>query len=162
VSNATWPADWTERKAGVDCLLCAEIGDQSDSDHGIFVAELASTAVRLARRSRLPGYCIVSWRHGHVAEPTELDPQAAGAYWADVLAVSRAIQNEFNPVKMNLLTLGNWVPHLHTHVVPRYHGDPSPGGPITWADMFNDEPDDAQVEHARATRLRTLLAIGPS
>ncbi len=157
MSTAGWPDDWADRKAGADCPICAEIGGEADSDHGIFVTALPSSEVRLARRSRLPGYCIVSWRHGHVAEPTELDPPAASAYWADVLAVCRAIETAFQPVKMNLLTLGNWVPHLHTHVVPRYPDDPAPGGPIPWAEMFDDGADESHVEHERAARIRSVL-----
>jgi diadenosine tetraphosphate (Ap4A) HIT family hydrolase len=107
-----------------------------------------------------PGYCVVIWRHGHVAEPTDVDADAAGQYWADVLAVSRAIESEFGPAKINLFTLGNWVPHLHTHVVPRYADDPAPGGPITWADMFTDEPTAPEVLRRQAASLRVLLDSG--
>ena len=57
--------------------------------------------VRLGRRSRLPGYCIVVWRHGHVVEPSDLDPLQAGRYWAEVLAAGRAVQARFKPVKLN-------------------------------------------------------------
>ena len=31
---------------------------------------------------------------------------------------------------MNYLTLGNALPHLHTHLVPRQADDPVPGGPL--------------------------------
>jgi diadenosine tetraphosphate (Ap4A) HIT family hydrolase len=157
VTDGGWPDDWNERKAGVDCPLCAALGSNSDDDHAVFVTELVSSEVRLERRSRLPGYCVVIWRHGHVAEPTELDADHASQYWADVLAVCRAVEREFHPVKMNLLTLGNWVPHLHTHVVPRYPNDPAPGGPITWADIFNPEPTPPEVLHQQAATLRALL-----
>jgi diadenosine tetraphosphate (Ap4A) HIT family hydrolase len=137
--------------------MCAQLGHDGDDDHAVFVAELGSSEVRLERRSRLPGYCIVIWRHGHAAEPTELDPKAAEQYWSDVLAVCRAVESEFHPLKMNLLTLGNWVPHLHTHVVPRYPNDPAPGGPITWADIFDDEPIPADVLREQVARIRVLL-----
>src|SRR5215831_5369128 len=115
MAEAGWPGDWTDRMAGRGCPLCAALG-KGDNDFSVqvFTGEVAE--VRLERRSRLPGYCIVVWRHGHVAEPIELDAGAAGGYWLDVLAVARAIDAEFQPVKLNLLTLGNWVPHLHTHV----------------------------------------------
>jgi diadenosine tetraphosphate (Ap4A) HIT family hydrolase len=93
-----------------------------------------------------------------VAEPTELGSDEAGRYWADVLAVSRAIEEEFRPLKMNLLTLGNWVPHLHTHVLPRYLDDPAPGGPITWADIFQDQPIPPQTLRDYAIRLKGALA----
>lgn len=157
MSDGGWPADWNERKAGFDCPLCNALGSDTDEDHAVLVAELRSSEVRLERRSRVPGYCVVIWRHGHVAEPTDLEPGTAGEYWADVLSVSRAIESEFRPVKMNLLTLGNWVPHLHTHVVPRYPSDPAPGGPITWADMFNQEPTNPDVLRDQAARLRARL-----
>ena len=118
-----WPEDWEQRKAGQDCPLCASLG-LGDNEHTLAVAELPFSEVRLERRSLLPGYCIVVWKFGHVAEPTELDDDGATGYWRDVLAVERAIQTRFKPMKINLLTLGNWVPHLHTHVVPRYQDDP--------------------------------------
>jgi diadenosine tetraphosphate (Ap4A) HIT family hydrolase len=157
VNDGQWPLDWERRKAGVDCPMCAALGRDEKTDHAVFVAELSVTEVRLERRSRLAGYCVVIWRHGHVAEPSDLDVSAASEYWADVLRVSRAIQAEFDPLKMNLLTLGNWVPHLHTHVVPRYQDDPAPGGPITWAEMFNDEPLSHDVLGDQAARLRARI-----
>jgi len=49
--------------------------------------------------------------------------RGTAGYWLDVTAVARAVDAEFHPVKLNLMTLGNWVPHLHTHVVPRTKGD---------------------------------------
>jgi diadenosine tetraphosphate (Ap4A) HIT family hydrolase len=33
---------------------------------------------------------------------------------------------------MNYQLLGNLVPHLHVHVVPRYLDDPAPGKPMPW------------------------------
>jgi diadenosine tetraphosphate (Ap4A) HIT family hydrolase len=162
VDEARWPDDWDDRKAGVGCELCASLGSDADDDHAPLVAVLTATEVRLERRSRLPGYCVVIWRHGHVAEPSELSADDADAYWADVVTVSRAIELEFEPVKMNLLTLGNWVPHLHTHVLPRYSDDPAPGGPITWADVFDDEPTPPATLHEHRHRLAARLATGTS
>ena len=31
---------------------------------------------------------------------------------------------------MNFQILGNLVPHLHAHLVPRSYGDPAPGRPL--------------------------------
>ena len=152
----TWPDDWERRKAGDGCVLCASIG-LGDNDHSIAVTDLPYTEVRLERRSRLPGYCIVAWRHGHVAEPTELVVEGANGYWQDVLAVARVLDAQFRPVKMNLMTLGNSVPHLHTHVVPRYLDDPAPAGPLIWETMFFDEPVDPQVLEAQARAIRAAL-----
>jgi diadenosine tetraphosphate (Ap4A) HIT family hydrolase len=137
--------------------MCASIG-RGDNDHTVSVAELPYSEVGLERRSRLPGYCVVVWKHGHVAEPTQLDPEEAAGYWRDVMAVGRAIEVQFRPMKLNFLTLGNWVPHLHTHVVPRYADDPAPGGPIAWDAMFSEQPVDSEILHTMAGRLRTELS----
>lgn len=77
----------------------------------------------------------VGSRLGHVAEPTQLGPEAAGAYWNEVLAAGRVVIAAFKPVKVNYFMLGNTVPHLHTHVVPRYAADAAPGGSpgIRWS-----------------------------
>ncbi|HEY6786980.1 MAG TPA: hypothetical protein VI365_06680 [Trebonia sp.] len=77
----------------------------------VFTGEVAE--VYLERRSHLPGYCIVAWRHGHVAEPADLDPGQPGQpgqYWAKVVAAGRAVRALSGPVKMNYMTLGNTVP----------------------------------------------------
>ena len=105
--------------AGRGCPLCAALA-RGDNDYvvSVFTGEFAE--VNLERRTRLPGYCIVVWRHGHVAEPTDLDPGQACGYWQEVLAVGRAVRTQFDPVKVNYLTLGNTVPHLQ------------PSGAVTW------------------------------
>ena len=151
-----WPADWEARMAGKDCPLCNSIG-RGDNDFSVHVCDGTFCEVRLERRSRLPGYCLVVWRGGHVAEPTDLEPEAAAGYWQDVLDVGRAVRRRFNPIKLNYLTLGNTVPHLHTHVLPRYLNDPAPGGPIPWEAIFSAYPlPDADLQQ-QAADLRRLL-----
>lgn len=44
---------------------------------------------------------------------------------AHVLAVGRTLDSLLGPAKLNYETLGNSVPHLHTHVVPRGPDDPT-------------------------------------
>ena len=50
------------------------------------------------------------------------------------------------PVKLNYNLLGNSMPHLHTHVLPRYADDPRPGWPFPFP------------EHDRLRSTRTLYA----
>ena len=40
------------------------------------------------------------------------------------------LQRHYRPLKMNYEVLGNALPHLHTHLVPRYLDDPAPGRPF--------------------------------
>jgi diadenosine tetraphosphate (Ap4A) HIT family hydrolase len=90
---------------------------------------------------------IVVWRGRHVAEPTELSDAEAAAYGREVLGVGRALETAFAPVKLNYDVLGNWVPHLHTHLVPRYADDPRPGWPFPFP-----EPDPGPMPEERLMR----------
>ena len=69
------------------------------------------------------------WRGRHVADPTELTNDEASAYFTDVVRVARALERHYTPLKVNLAMLGNELPHLHTHLVPRYADDGAPGRP---------------------------------
>jgi hypothetical protein len=57
-----------QARTGLPDVPHARAKDTAD-DHAVFVGGLATSEVRLERRSRLPGYCIVIRRRGHVAEP---------------------------------------------------------------------------------------------
>ena len=61
------------------------------------------------------------------------------------------------PVKMNYNLLGNSLPHLHTHVVPRYADDPKPGWPFPFPEVDpRDLPEDELRRDVDA--LRAALA----
>ncbi len=101
------------------------------------------------------GYCIVIWRGSHVAEPTELNDADAGLYWGDVLRVARAIELQYTPAKLNLMMLGNSIPHLHTHIVPRYVDDQNPGRPPRMDPPEKQLPIEEVRRDAATLRTRT-------
>lgn len=75
-----------------------------------------------------PGYCRVIVAR-HVRETTDLDPGERERLAAVVFAVEEAVRETMRPDKMNVASLGNVVPHVHWHVVPRFRDDahfPSP------------------------------------
>jgi diadenosine tetraphosphate (Ap4A) HIT family hydrolase len=153
MSTVGWPEDWDARVTGATCVMCDALG-AGDTDYWIHVADLADTQVYLDRGSQIVGYCVAVWGRGHAAEPTELDAEAAVRYWREVLAVGRAVIGAFAPLKVNYFTLGNTVPHLHTHVVPRYPDDPAPGGPLTWDQVVGDPVFTEEALQAQASALR--------
>ena len=57
----------------------------------------------------------------------------------------------FEPCHLNYDLLGNGVPHVHTHIVPRYVDDPCPNMPLKPWDP-RPVPDHELAE--QATRLR--------
>ena len=155
-----WPTDWSERMRGKGCPMCAE--GRPDDVHGN--ARIATGQVSDAFLVRNDvgqrGYCVVIWRGRHVADPTELTADEAGQYFAEVLRVGRAVEEQFRPVKMNFEILGNSLPHLHTHVVPRYLDDGEPGHPAHFMRIdLKDAPKVPDDEYARdVAELRALLA----
>lgn len=85
-----------------------------------------------AEGAAFPGFCRVIWRT-HVAEMTMLSTADASHLFAVVLAVERVLRAELRPDKINLASLGNVVPHLHWHVIPRWSDDSHFPRPI-WAE----------------------------
>ena len=92
-----------------------------------------------------------------MAEPTELSTDEATRYWIELLEVGRALEHHLEPVKLNYDLLGNSVPHLHTHVLPRYADDPRPGWPFPFPE---EDPPPHPEEHlcADVEALRAVLA----
>jgi diadenosine tetraphosphate (Ap4A) HIT family hydrolase len=128
-----WPESFYALKRGEGCPMC-EQGRPEETEHGarFFAGEVSDAYLQRADIQR--GYSVVIWRGRHVAEPTELSAEEATAYWLETLRVGHAIENVLEPVKLNYDLLGNSLPHLHTHVVPRYADDPRPGWPFPFPD----------------------------
>ncbi len=156
--RAQWPTNWYELIRGVGCEMCES--PRSDSDeYGIRIMATANTDAILQRANIQRGYTLVIWRGRHVTEPTELTDEEASTYWLDVLTVARALIRHFGPLKMNYETLGNSLPHLHTHLVPRYVEDPAPGRPFPLLPMNGSEPQvTAKQLWQDANALRRLLS----
>jgi diadenosine tetraphosphate (Ap4A) HIT family hydrolase len=124
-----WPGNWDELVRGIGCAMCQEGRPESNS-FGVRIFQGRYSDAYLQRADVQRGYTVVTWRGPHVCEPTELPEAEAAGYWAEVLTVARALIARYQPLKMNYETLGNSLPHLHTHLVPRFTEDPRPGQPF--------------------------------
>jgi diadenosine tetraphosphate (Ap4A) HIT family hydrolase len=97
----------------------------------------------------------------HATRLDQLPPDAATAFMSDLLRVQRAIVEVLKPDHVNLELLGNVIPHLHWHIVPRYKTDPRWGSPI-WMTDERAMPRVLLSEVARASligSLRSALAV---
>lgn len=136
--------------------MCAQ-GRPDETEYGtrIFAGEVCDAILQRAGVQR--GYTVVIWRGRHVAEPTELTPEESAAYWRELVEVGRALERHLKPVKMNYETLGNSMPHLHTHVMPRYSDDPRPGWPFPYPEEL--PPPFEEIAFRRDVEaLRALLS----
>ena len=139
--------------------MCSDL-DSDEKPGGVRILNGEWCDGYLGRWPVRAGYCYVIWKGRHVAEPTELSSHESAGFWREVTAVASAIERHRRPVKMNWLSLGNWVPHLHVHLVPRYADDPCAGGPLE-QDAFNNDrhaPLDDATLRAEAQVLRDLIA----
>jgi diadenosine tetraphosphate (Ap4A) HIT family hydrolase len=151
-----WPANWADLFRGIGCAMCEQGRPESDA-YGVRIHEGRYSDAYLQRADVQRGYTIIIWRGRHVSEPTELSEAEAAGYWAEVLKVARALIGMYRPLKMNYETLGNSLPHLHTHLIPRFADDPRPGQPFP----LSADPERGQIPETRllaeAAELRYLL-----
>ena len=126
---------------------------EEENDFGVRVLAGRWADGYLGRYPVRTGYAYVVWKGRHVSEPTELSNEEAAGFWSEVTRVAQAVDERYRPAKMNWLSLGNGLPHLHVHLVPRPYDDARAGGPLE-ADAF----DRAQTPALDDTTLRAEAA----
>lgn len=74
--------------------------------------------------ARYPGFCRVILNR-HVKEMIDLPSSERLRLMETVFTVEAVVREVVRPDKINLASLGNVVPHLHWHVIPRWTDDVS-------------------------------------
>lgn len=100
-----------------------------------------------AEGEAFPGFCRVIWKR-HVAEMSDLSAGDRRHLMNLVLAVEEALRTLLQPDKINLASLGNVVPHLHWHVIPRWRDDSHFPAPV-WATAQRAVPARRGPDNAR-------------
>ena len=104
-----------------------------------------------------PGFCRVVLER-HVKEMTDLVPAERARLMNAVFATEAALRDLVVPRKINLASLGNAVPHLHWHVIPRHADDRHFPRPV-WAEAARPHaarraaPDRGSLARALRERL---------
>jgi diadenosine tetraphosphate (Ap4A) HIT family hydrolase len=138
-----------------DCELCTGPGGD------LLWEDASCRVVRVtdAVAESFPGFCRVVWNR-HVAEMSELPPADARHLMEVVFATERALRRMMRPDKINLASLGNVVPHLHWHVIPRWRDDSHFPAPIWGAAQRNPgmrpPPEAAMLRSSLETELSPL------
>jgi len=137
--------------SAVDCGAC-QGGWPARAQH---VADLGLSVAYLHEDEFFSGWTILVLKR-HATEPYELAGDERARLIDEVTAVARALSTVFNAVKMNYALLGNQVPHIHWHVVPRLAGDPAPREPVWTVPHAPATLDDAE-RRAVIARIRAAL-----
>jgi len=98
----------------------------------------------------------------HVKEMSGLNAAEQAALMRVVFAAEAALVEVMQPDKINLASLGNVVPHLHWHVIPRFRDDPHFPNPV-WGARLRGTPHAAPADLAAqlTTALSRRLAPAP-
>ena len=134
-----------------NCVLCK---DELKPDEGQPIWRGDDCRVMMVNDPDLPGFCRVIWRR-HVCEMTDLTHGERDHLMALVFAVEEAIRHVMHPDKVNIAALGNIVPHIHWHVIPRFKDDAFfPGA--AWSKKSQETP--AATLEARRKKAQELPA----
>lgn len=115
------------------CPMCRKWEEDAD----LRIAELDYCYVVLNRDQFFTGYCFVLAK-AHVTELFHLNVEIRQGIIEEVNRVAAALARVFNPTKINYELLGNMVPHMHWHLVPRFNNDPLWPKPI-WSEPHVDK-----------------------
>jgi len=113
----------------MSCELCEQNSHEQDGSDVIYRNQ--QLRVVLVDDANYPGFCRVIWQQ-HVAEMTDLPIVDRSTLMRTVCQIEAALREVLQPHKINLAALGNMVPHMHWHVIPRFTDDAHFPHPI-WA-----------------------------
>ena len=134
-----------------NCVLCK---DELKPEEGQLIWRGDDCRIILVNDPELPGFCRVIWNQ-HVAEMTDFTYGEREHLMTLVFAVEEAVRDVMHPDKMNVAALGNMIPHIHWHVIPRYKDDAFfPGS--AWSNKINKTS--APALEARMQKAKDLPA----
>ena len=134
------------------CPMCGRW--HADSD--LRILELAHSYVILNRDQFFPGYTLL-FTKVHVSELFHLERDVRTGLMEEVNQVAEALYDVFRPTKINYELLGNMVPHMHWHLVPRFTTDPLWPRPI-WAEPHADTVLTPEEYRQRIELIRKALS----
>ncbi len=124
------------------------------ADH--FIADLGLSQAYLHEDQFFPGWTVVVFRR-HATELFHLAPTERIQLMEEVTLVAKTLAQVFGARKINYELLGNQLPHIHWHLIPRLATDPDPLEPV-W--RVHHEPVRPTADELRAgsERIKAGLA----
>ena len=95
------------------CPLCTPVNENDIKSNKLF---------RVILVDEIPGFVRIILNK-HIAEFSDLSMDEYFEVMKEVYRIETIIRETINPDKINVASLGNYVPHLHIHIIPRYKDD---------------------------------------
>jgi diadenosine tetraphosphate (Ap4A) HIT family hydrolase len=137
-------------------------------DNPDFLADLDETIAVLGEHQGCPGWCVLLLKD-HAEHLADLTHQRQQRIFADVIRMAAAIRAVFprsgkegGPPRINYECLGNLVPHVHWHLIPRHASDPEPEKAVwSWPAPRLKGSLAADERRQLAAKLREALRTAP-
>ncbi len=107
------------------CKACT--GTWPRPDH--FLIDLGLSKAYLHEDQFFPGWTVLVFQR-HITELFHLAPSERMQLIEEVSRVASALSEIYHAKKINYELLGNQLPHIHWHVIPRLTNDPAPLEPV--------------------------------
>ena len=146
-------ASWDDLADGIGCPFDGE--RPATNEHWDKVASLSISTLYLHKVQTYRGYSLLVYDGAHATRLDQLAAEAATAFMADLLRVQQAVAKVLKPDHVNLELMGNVIPHLHWHIIPRYKSDPRWGAPI-W---MTDDKSMPRIELPAGTRTSLIESL---
>jgi len=95
------------------CPLCTPKNEKVIKSNNLF---------RVILVDEIPGFVRIILNK-HIAEFSDLSLDEYLEVMKEVYRIEKIIRETIKPDKINVASLGNYVPHLHIHIIPRYKDD---------------------------------------
>lgn len=107
------------------CKACQ--GTWPRPDH--FIADLGLAKAYLHDDQFFPGWTVLVFQR-HATELFQLAPTERFQLIEEVTLMAKTLAEVFQAKKINYELLGNQLPHIHWHLIPRLADDPAPLEPV--------------------------------
>ena len=107
------------------CKACQ--GRWPREDH--FIADLGLSKAYLHDDQFFPGWTVAVFKR-HATELFHLAPTERIQLMEEVNLIAKVVAQVYEAGKINYDLLGNQLPHIHWHIIPRLADDPAPLEPV--------------------------------
>lgn len=107
------------------CVFCDE--ERTELPTCLKICDLKYSRLYLFREQLYSGRCLLASK-SHTAEIYDLPRDEQEGFLAELAVVSKTLKDLYCADKMNFLSLGDTVGHIHIHIVPKKKSDPEWGG----------------------------------
>jgi ATP adenylyltransferase len=119
---------WQQLIDGTTCPFCHPRPDSNE--YWLLVQQLSAGTLYLDRNQTYRGKSLLIFDRRHVTGLEKLSTDEFLEFTSDLRVAAHAVASFCAPDLMNYASLGNVIPHLHWHIIPRYGNDPRWGKPI--------------------------------